>query len=60
MYKFINHIFGRVNEPKKTGARSARACTRGRSPLVIQKYLSGAEQGMGLRILLEFRKDSNM
>jgi hypothetical protein len=57
---FIYLIFGRINEPKKTGARSARARTRGQNPLVLLKYLSGTEQGMGLKILLEFRKDSNM
>ena len=28
-------IFGRVNDPNKTGARSARARTRGQNPLVI-------------------------
>jgi hypothetical protein len=28
---------GRGNEPKKTGARSARARTRGQNPLVINK-----------------------
>ena len=27
---------GRGNEPKKTGARSARARTRGKNPLVIK------------------------
>ena len=30
----------RVNEPKKTGARSARARTRGQNPLVSIIYLS--------------------
>ncbi len=29
---------GRGNEPKKTGARSARARTRGQNPLVIDNY----------------------
>ncbi len=29
--------FRRVNEPKKTGARSARARTRGQNPLVPYK-----------------------
>ncbi len=29
---------GRVNEPNKTGARSARACTRGQNPLVKIEY----------------------
>jgi hypothetical protein len=53
---FLDHIFGRVNEPKKKGARSARACTRGQNQL----GLSGAKQGMGLKVLLEYRKDSNM
>ncbi len=32
--------FWSVNEPKKTGARSARACTRGQNPLVLNKYLT--------------------
>jgi hypothetical protein len=32
--------FWRVNEPKKTGACSARARTRGQNPLVIQYWLS--------------------
>jgi hypothetical protein len=29
----------RVNEPKKTGARSARARTRGQNPLVYHIYI---------------------
>jgi hypothetical protein len=29
---------GRGNEPKKTGARSARARTRGQNPLVVNSY----------------------
>ena len=29
----------RVNEPKKTGARSARAHTRGQNPLVVKRQL---------------------
>ncbi len=31
----------RVNEPKKTGARSARACMRGQNLLVINNRLMG-------------------
>jgi hypothetical protein len=27
----------RINEAKKTGARSARACTRGQNPLVEEE-----------------------
>ncbi len=31
----------RGNEPKKTGARSARARTRGQNPLVVNTLISG-------------------
>jgi hypothetical protein len=34
--------FWRVNEPKKTGARSARARTRGQNPLVITYFATGS------------------
>jgi hypothetical protein len=34
--------FLRVNEPKKTGARSAPARTRGQNPLVVNTLLCGA------------------
>ncbi len=36
---------GRGNAPKKTGARSARARTRGRNLLVVNILLSNKEQG---------------
>jgi len=35
---------GRGNEPKKTGARSARARTRGQNPLVIDICLFVGKQ----------------
>ncbi len=31
--------FGMLNEPKKTGARSARARTRGQNPLVYHIFI---------------------
>jgi hypothetical protein len=36
--------FWRVNEPKKTGARSARARTRGQNTLVTNKLFTGQGQ----------------
>jgi hypothetical protein len=40
---------GRRIEPKKTGARSARARTRGQNPLVIYKTLN-PEPGSGIEL----------
>jgi hypothetical protein len=41
-----------VNEPKKTGARSARARTRGQNPLVDKKYIYAVcEQAQSMRAL---------
>jgi hypothetical protein len=36
------HPFFRINEPKKTGARSARARTRGPNPLVLNNFVCRA------------------
>ncbi len=41
-----------VNEPKKTGARSARTRTRGQNPLVDKKYICAVcEQAQSMRVL---------
>jgi hypothetical protein len=62
--------FWRVNEPKKTGARSARARTRGQNPLVIQimrirkddiiaKYLHSAHTIGGNQRILKTQRQLN-
>ncbi len=58
-----------VNEPKKTGARSARARTRGQNPLVciegkarleLNYFLSTKHIVIHLRRMLQLKKDLNI